>query len=740
MKKMLTALALFLTFGIVGNAQGVYQIPNSDFSSWGNNEPGSGWYSFASAGGSMVGIGGSSAPKPSKDTDRSGDTNSNSCKIFSKSILGQKANGNLTTGKINMGSAKPADDSNYNYTDRAGSNKLLFAGRPDAVEFYAKFTSGGSPNGRGQFILHGDVDYRDPEISDQASYKVGIASILIPPSANWVRYEGAFTYLQDQPATQYMLASITTNPTAGGSAKDELWIDDVKLIYYHALSSLSYQGATLNFSENTLNYDLSSVEYEASKLSYAKKGVGATVEQNYNETNHKLTITVKGNDYAENNSSVTTYSIQFAAPTTPEPEPGPGPVDPNPEPTPDPTPGEVQPVGGKVMSLDNIDMSKAYLLHNPTSKAYAIYSPDDHASNVWTAEAEVWGDDKWIESESYTRELDSLSANSSWMVIKKDNGVCLYNLGAKKYLTTPGFDGLTKPCTFSETEVVLNVVELGDGAFAFTATDHEKDYMCVSPQLSAPVSIWTSDDLGSAWEIYENPNVAVDSEKIPVLPLGNALASLEDLDMTKTYVIYNEAYTTYATYNSTFSEDVWSAEMIGGDADHQVSDENYSVALDPKDPGSSWMLLKDDANYYLYNMGAQKYLVVARFDEEGFTQPCSFSENQSSVSVVELGDGKFAFTTTGEENEYMCTSPQSEYPISIWQNSDAGAQWKLIENPNVKVDMDLLQNVTEIATVPVMKSTPRGIFTISGVRVAANSVEQLPAGLYIVDGKKRFVK
>ncbi len=737
MKKMLTALALFLTLGMASNAQGVYQIPNSDFSSWAKaNEPGNGWYSFPSAGGKWENMAGSS-PAPTSDTDRSGDPNSKSCKIWSKNLTIAKANGNLTTGRVNMGSTTPSSSSNYNFTDRSGSNKLLFAGRPDAVEFYAKFTSGGSPNGRGQFILHGDVDYRDPEISDQASYKVGIASVLIPASTDWVRYEGTFTYSQQQPATQYMLASFTTNPTPGGSANDYLWIDDVRLIYYHALSALSYQGATLNFSENTLNYDLSSVEYDASKLSYTKKGVGATVEQNYNETNHKLTITVKGNDYSVNNSSVTTYSIQFAAPATPEPEP-------EPEPEPNPNPGEAQPLGGKVMSLDNIDMSKAYLLRNPASKAYAVYSPDNHATNVWAAEAEAWSD-KWVASNSYAQELDSLSANSSWMVIKKDNGVCLYNLGAKKYLTTPSNTSKTKPCTFSESEVVLQYVDLGDGKFAFTVTTegNDKDYACVDPrraEADGPISVWTSSDDGSAWELYENPNVAVDSEKIPVLPLGNALTSLEDLDMTKTYVIYNEAYTTYATYNSTYSEDLWSAGMISGDADHQVSNENYSVALDLKAPGCSWMLLKDDANYYLYNMGAQKYLVVASFDEEGFTQPCSFSENQSSVSIVELGEGKFAFTTTGEDDEYMCTSPQSEYPISIWQNSDSGAQWKIIENPNVEADLDLMATVTGIATAPVVGNTVKGIFTLSGVRVNVNAVEQLPAGLYIVNGKKRFVK
>ncbi len=312
-KLLLTCLIAQLSGGAIAQ---VYQIPNSDFSNWAKDEePGNGWYSFSSAGGTMVGLGAGSAPKPSKDTDCDGDAGSYSCKIFSKVIFNQKANGNLTTGKINMGAMTASSTSNYNYTQRTGKNSLLFAGRPDAVEFYAKFTSGGSPNGRGNFILHGDVDYRDPEISSQASYKVGMASVLIPPSTEWVRYEGAFTYSQEQPATQYMLASITTNPTAGGSDNDHLWIDKVRMIYYHALSSLSYEGASLAFDENTLSYDLSNVVYDANKLSYTVKGAGATAETAFNESSKQLTITVKGDDYEVDKSSMTTYTIQFYQPT-----------------------------------------------------------------------------------------------------------------------------------------------------------------------------------------------------------------------------------------------------------------------------------------------------------------------------------------------------------------------------------------------------------------------------------------
>ncbi len=96
-------------------------------------------------------------------------------------------------------------------------------------------------------------------------------------------------------------------------------IDDVQLVYYHALSALSYEGQELNFDEATTSYDLSTEFYDASKLSYTVKGQAATVSSNYDEATALLTIRVEGEDIASNPESFTEYTIQFA--TQPEPEP-----------------------------------------------------------------------------------------------------------------------------------------------------------------------------------------------------------------------------------------------------------------------------------------------------------------------------------------------------------------------------------------------------------------------------------
>lgn len=97
-------------------------------------------------------------------------------------------------------------------------------------------------------------------------------------------------------------------------------IDDVTLLYYHALKALSYEGATISFDENILSYDLSDIAYDASKLSYIKKGQGATVTTSFNEGTGVLTIRVEAEDYnaGSNADAYTEYTVQFKAPIVTE--------------------------------------------------------------------------------------------------------------------------------------------------------------------------------------------------------------------------------------------------------------------------------------------------------------------------------------------------------------------------------------------------------------------------------------
>lgn len=96
-------------------------------------------------------------------------------------------------------------------------------------------------------------------------------------------------------------------------AGNSVTIDDVELVYWHALSALSYEGETLNFSETKTNYELSAEDYDETKLSYTVKGQAATATTSYDEETGVLTIRVEGEDINVNPESYTEYKLQFGA-------------------------------------------------------------------------------------------------------------------------------------------------------------------------------------------------------------------------------------------------------------------------------------------------------------------------------------------------------------------------------------------------------------------------------------------
>lgn len=89
-------------------------------------------------------------------------------------------------------------------------------------------------------------------------------------------------------------------------------VDDVELIYYHALSALSFEGATLDFSEDVTDYTVNG-NYDETKLQYAVKGQAATASTSFDEETQVLTIRVEGEDVAINPNSFTEYTVQFKA-------------------------------------------------------------------------------------------------------------------------------------------------------------------------------------------------------------------------------------------------------------------------------------------------------------------------------------------------------------------------------------------------------------------------------------------
>lgn len=292
-----------------------YQIPNSDFELWSNDNEPYAWHSFKSAGGDLAWA----ASMTTKNTTAVEGRSGLAFQIRSANVFIANANGNITTGRINMGSMTPTDAKNYNYTDTAANSEfnLTFNGIPDSVAFYARFAQPetNTNNARGMFLLHGDYPMKDPtpesEAEEAQTYLIASGNVTVTRASEWTRFAAPVEYQNQPEAKMYMLASFTTNPLPGGTANDTLQVDDVAFIYNSKLASLSVDGTSLTgFDKDTYTYYLTQdYSNEAGYVTAEADGKGATVEVAYNDAEKKIIVTVKGNDYIVNKSNVHTYTL-----------------------------------------------------------------------------------------------------------------------------------------------------------------------------------------------------------------------------------------------------------------------------------------------------------------------------------------------------------------------------------------------------------------------------------------------
>jgi len=233
---------LFLSFSFsFAHAQ---QIGNSNMEAWDNvgqaSEEPVNWNSFKSAQGSFTAF--ASQQVQRSTAIRNGATGQYCARIWSKSTLNIVANGNLTLGRINMGSTTASDPNNYNISITADANfSEALTSSPDSLVFWAKFTAANTnDSARVHAILHDNYDLRDPIDANSVSHIVATAERNYgKTNGSWTRISVPFNYVvgSPTPTPAYILITFTTNKTpGGGSNNDEVLLDDVELIYNNTTS------------------------------------------------------------------------------------------------------------------------------------------------------------------------------------------------------------------------------------------------------------------------------------------------------------------------------------------------------------------------------------------------------------------------------------------------------------------------------------------------------------------------
>lgn len=258
--KRLFYTILAITTSISLNAQ--TQIGNSGFENWenvsGGTEP-TNWNSFLTAGGGFA-FAAANQLQNSTET-RPNSTGTKSVRLNSRETFGIIANGNLTLGKINMGSTVPTNSSNYNASVTSDANfSEALTTLPDSIVFWTKFTPNGhNGNARVSSTIHDNYNYRDPEDANAAPHVVAKAILNFPKTNGlWVRKSVPFVYSGPATSVNFILLTFTTSETAGGGAEnDYLWVDDVELIYnpvtFTASTTTGCPGSSINYTYTSNN-------------------------------------------------------------------------------------------------------------------------------------------------------------------------------------------------------------------------------------------------------------------------------------------------------------------------------------------------------------------------------------------------------------------------------------------------------------------------------------------------------
>ena len=177
---------------------------------------------------------------------RPGSSGSKSIHLVPNSVLGVTANGSMTNGRIHAGSMSASGTSNYNYTQRSNSTfSTPITMVPDSVAVWICFRSqSATDKGFVKAVVHGNTDYQIIANGTESPTNMRVAEAYIeftrtaPASGayNWRRLSIPFVPGESNDP-RYILFVATTNKDAGeGSTNDDLFVDDVLLIYNPTLT------------------------------------------------------------------------------------------------------------------------------------------------------------------------------------------------------------------------------------------------------------------------------------------------------------------------------------------------------------------------------------------------------------------------------------------------------------------------------------------------------------------------
>lgn len=265
-------------------------------------------------------------------------------KFVGAGTMGANAPGYLTLGKpwayakVNLGSQEIAEADGGTY------GGIEFKYRPDAISF-KYMSSHGTENSTENFTVSAyswkgsftstekigvelftpiksvDMSNRDRVVLEGAQTSgtlVSSATAYFNDNAGtWQDKTIELNYQNDEIPEYFNIIFSSADYYGERSnigAGNVLCIDDVKLIYYSDLKSLSYDGTPINI-DDPKNIQIAAKNFDLSKVS-CTSGKGADIQKRYDPATRILTITINGEDVLVNTGNHHEYSVKIVPPAS----------------------------------------------------------------------------------------------------------------------------------------------------------------------------------------------------------------------------------------------------------------------------------------------------------------------------------------------------------------------------------------------------------------------------------------
>lgn len=269
---------------------------------------------------------------------RPNSTGSSSVKIVSLNALITSANGTLTTGRLNAGSATSADKCNNSFIDMSKTDVdqngdpfyVSMVGKPDSMKVWVKYTVGDRSDATkdnvyatASAIITDGTYYQDPE-ADGVTYTNVVAKAkneqIASNNSEWQELNIPFTYTENKVDPKAILITLSTCAVPGGGSMsddnpDILLVDDISLVYNAGVKSLSVKGSDINLIDDQKEYNTTATgNISVDDIKVVSDGQGAYITKQLETVDGgvKATITVVSNDLKKAN----TYTLNIAGATT----------------------------------------------------------------------------------------------------------------------------------------------------------------------------------------------------------------------------------------------------------------------------------------------------------------------------------------------------------------------------------------------------------------------------------------